>query len=246
MPAAVVPNADAYAALGSAYDAWCRSVTEDIDFYVDLAVRCSGPVLEVGVGSGRIAVPTALAGVPVVGVDRSEAMLDMAWARALPHRVALDLICADMRELPELGRFPLITIPFRALLHLRDDGERLAVLRSLAGRLQPGGTLAFDVFHPDRLDIEETHGRWLEREPGIYERADWSPAERRLTLEVRADDREAMMELWWVEPRVWAGLLSQAGFEQVECYGSFERDPLHIDAADSVWVARAAGGAAAG
>jgi len=246
MPAAIVTGADAYAALGPAYDAWCRSVTEDIDFYVDLAVRSGGPVLEVGVGSGRIALPTALAGVAVVGVDRSEVMLDMAWARALPHRVALDLIRADMRDLPDLGRFPLITIPFRALLHLRDDGERLAVLRSLGERLEPGGTLAFDVFHPDRLDIEETHGRWLEREPGIFERAEWSPSERRLTLEVRAGPREAMMELWWAEPRVWAGLLSQAGFEHVECYGSFERDPLRIDAADSVWVARAAGAAAAG
>src|SRR5205085_7670810 len=139
---------------------------------------------EVGVGSGRVAVPTALAGVSVVGVDRSEAMLNLAWARALLHGTPLRLIRADMRDLPDLGRFPLITVPFRALLHLRDDGERLAVLRSLAERLEPGGTLAFDVFHPDRLDIEETHGRWLEREPGIFERAEWFPAERHLTLEV--------------------------------------------------------------
>ena len=49
------------------------------------------------------------------------------------------------------------------------------MLRALRERLEPGGTLAFDVFHPDRLDIEETHGRWLEREPGILERADWRP-----------------------------------------------------------------------
>ena len=246
MPAAVASDADAYAVLGPAYDAWCRSVTEDIDFYVDLALRSGGPVLEIGVGSGRIAVPTALAGVPVVGVDRSGPMLDLAWARALPHGVPLTLVRADMRELPELGSFPLVTIPFRTLLHLRDDAERLAVLRSVAARLLPGGTVAFDVFHPDRLDIEETHGRWLEREPGILERADWSPAERHLTLAVRAGGREAVMDLWWAEPRVWAGLLSQAGFDHVECYGSFERDPLGIDGADSVWVARAAGAAAAG
>jgi len=182
----------------------------------------------------------------VVGVDRSETMLDLAWARALPHRVPLELVAADMRDLPELGRFPLITVPFRALLHLRDDGERLAVLRALHERLEPGGTLAFDVFHPDRLDIEETHGRWLEREPGILERAEWYPSERHLTLEVRAGDREAMMRLWWAEPRGWAGLLSQAGFDDVACYGNFERGPLRIDAADSVWVARAAGSAAPG
>jgi SAM-dependent methyltransferase len=237
---------DPYAALGTVYDDWCRSVAEDIDFYVDLALRSGGPVLEIGVGSGRIAVPTALAGVPVVGVDRSEAMLDLAWAHALPHRAPLRLVRGDMRDLPDLGRFPLVTVPFRALLHLRDDEERLGVLRSLAERLEPGGTLAFDVFHPDRLDIEETHGRWLEREPGILERAEWYPADRHLTLEVRADGREAVMQLWWAEPRTWAGLLSQAGFDDVECYGSFDRAPLHIDGPDSVWVARASAAAPAG
>jgi SAM-dependent methyltransferase len=230
---------DAYALLGTAYDAWCRSVTEDIAFYVDLAIESGGPVLEIGVGSGRIAVPTALAGVPVVGVDRSADMLDLAWAKALPHRIPLRLVLGDMRRLPDLGTFPLVTVPFRALLHLRDTEERLAVLRSARERLAPGGRLAFDVFHPDRLDIEETHGRWLEREPGIFERADWRPERRSLTLSVRVGDREAAMNLWWVEPRDWAGLLAQAGFGDVSCYGGFRGEPLRIDSADSVWVATA-------
>jgi SAM-dependent methyltransferase len=234
---ATVP--DAYGLLGTAYDAWCRSVTEDISFYVDLALESGGPVLEIGVGSGRIAVPTALAGVPVVGVDRSADMLDLAWARALPHRIPLQLVLADMRALPDLGTFTLVTVPFRALLHLRDNAERLTVLRGARERLAPGGRLAFDVFHPDRLDIEETHGRWLEREPGIFERADWRPEERSLTLSVRVDGREAAMNLWWVEPRDWAGLLAQAGFDDVRCYGGFTGEPLRIDSADSVWVAAA-------
>jgi SAM-dependent methyltransferase len=242
----VAATADPYGTLGTAYDAWCRSVTEDIGFYVDLALRHGGPVLEIGVGSGRIAVPTALAGIEVVGIDISEGMLDLAWAKALPHRVPLRLLQADMRSLPDLGTFPLVTVPFRALLHLRDDGERLQVLRSLRQRLRPGGTLAFDVFHPDRLDIEETHGRWLEREPGIHERADWRPEERALTLAVRTRGRETSMELWWAEPHTWSGLLSQAGFDDVACYGGFHGQPLVIDSPDSVWVATAPAAAAAG
>jgi SAM-dependent methyltransferase len=244
MPATA--TADPYGALGTAYDAWCRSVTEDIGFYVDLALESGGPVLEIGVGSGRIAVPTALAGIEVVGVDRSEDMLDLAWAKALLHRVPLRLVRADMRDLPDLGTFPLITVPFRALLHLHDEAERLALLRALRARLRPGGRLAFDVFHPDRIDIEETHGRWLEREPGIHERADWRPLERRLTLSVRTGDRAATMELSWAEPRTWAGLLAQAGFDDVRRYGGFHGEPLLIDSPDSVWVAAAPGGAAAG
>ena len=237
---------DAYGALGADYDRWCRSVTEDIDFYVALALESGGPVLELGVGSGRIAVPTAMAGVPVIGVDLSAEMLDLAWARALPHGVALALVQADMRALPDLGRFALVTVPFRALLHLRDDEERIAVLTAARDRLLPGGRLAFDVFHPDRIDIEETHGRWLEREPGIHERALWRPDERSLTLSVRTEQRQSTMELWWVEPRRWAGLLAQCGFSTIESYGWFDGRALAVGSADSVWVAGATAAAAPG
>ncbi len=198
-------------------------------------------MLEVGVGSGRVAVPTALAGVPVVGVDTSETMLDLARRRAAPHGLSLTLVHADMRDLPDLGTFPLVTVPFRAFLHLRDDGERLAVLRALHGRLDPGGTLAFDVFHPDRLDITETHGRWIEREPGIEERALWDEPARRLDLTVRADHVYAEMELWWVDPDGWRTLLEGAGYDRIRAYGGFDRRPLEPGTTDSVWLARRAG-----
>jgi SAM-dependent methyltransferase len=227
----------AYDRLGRRYDAWCRSVVEDIPFYVDLALAAGGPVLEVGVGSGRVAVPTALAGVPVVGIDNSPVMLELARLRAAPHGVALRLVQADMRELPELGTFALVTVPFRAFLHLRDDTERLAVLEALRERLRPGGTLAFDVFHPDRIDIDETHDRWIEREPGISERACWDEAARRLVLSVRADGVEAEMELWWIGPDDWRALLERAGFERITAHGWFDGRPLEPGATDSVWVA---------
>jgi SAM-dependent methyltransferase len=230
----------AYDRLGPAYDAWCRSVLEDIPFYVDLAVQSDGPVLELGVGSGRVAVPTALAGIPVVGGDTSPAMLELARRRAEPHAVNLRLIEADMRSLPELGRFGLVTIPFRALHHLSSDAERRAVLSAARERLRPEGLLAFDVFHPDAEDIAETHGRWLEREPGIWERATWDAATRRLELAVRTDDSEASMDLWWLDPADWHRLLREAGFEEIHAYGWFDRSPLGPGASDSVWVAATA------
>jgi SAM-dependent methyltransferase len=170
-------------------------------------------------------------------------MLDLARAKARAQGVSLELVRADMRELPELGTFPLVTVPFRALLHLRDDAERLGVFRSLRARLEPGGLLAFDVFHPDRRDIEDTDGRWLEREPGIMERADWHPADHSLTLRVRAGGREAGMRLWWLEPDGWGRLLAEAGFDRVKRYGGFNGEPLAADAADSVWLAGVSGSA---
>jgi len=235
-----VPVESAYDRLGPAYDAWCRSVTGDIGFYVDLALESGGPVLEIGVGSGRVAVPTALAGLRVVGLDSSPAMLALAAAKAAAVGVSLDLHLGDMRAPPRLGRFPLVTVPFRALLHLRDDRERLAVLRALRRRLEPGGRLAFDVFHPDRRDIDETHGRWIERESGIGERALWDESARTLELAVRTASTEARMRLWWLDPAGWSRLLAAAGFDPVECYGWFDRRPPRPGDTDTVWIASAA------
>ena len=227
----------AYDRLGPAYDAWCRSVLEDIPFYVDLAVRSGGPILELGVGSGRVAVPTALAGVAVVGVDSSPAMLELARRRAEPHDVDLRLVEADMLTLPDLGRFALVTIPFRALLHLSSDAERRAVLAAARERLSPGGVLAFDVFHPDADDIAETHGRWLEREPGIWERADWNEETRTLILRVRGELDESEMSLAWLSVPEWKELLRDEGFVVDAVYGWFDRSPWR-GGEDSVWVCR--------
>jgi ubiquinone/menaquinone biosynthesis C-methylase UbiE len=89
---AAVEGSAAYELLGESYDRWCRSVTEDIAFYTDLALESGGPVLEIGVGSGRVAVPVALTGVPVVGVDASPVMLDLARKRAAGHDIDLTLL----------------------------------------------------------------------------------------------------------------------------------------------------------
>lgn len=228
----------AYDVLGGAYDRWCRSVLADIAHYVELGVESGGPVLELGVGSGRIAVPTAMAGVRVLGIDSSRIMLERAAARAEAAGVELDLRRGDMRELPALGRFPLVTVPFRALLHLRNDRERLAVLRGAHRLLLPGGALAFDVFHPDRQDIDETHGRWIEREPGIAERAEWDEPRGRLELRVRTRRVTARMELWWIRPERWRRLLERSGYDRIECYGWFDRRPPEPSGTDTVWIAR--------
>ncbi len=227
----------AYDRLGRRYDAWCRSVTEDIPFYVDLALHAGGPVLEVGVGSGRIAVPTALAGVPVVGVDSSAVMLDLARQRAAPHASRCGWcrpICATCRSWAR-SRSSRCRSGRSCTCATMPSG--LAVLRALHARLQPGGTLAFDVFHPDGADITETHDRWIEREPGIEERAHWDEAGRSLTLSVRAGDVEAAMQLWWVGPDDWRRLLAEAGFERIESYGWFDKRPLEADSTDSAWLA---------
>jgi SAM-dependent methyltransferase len=218
-----------YDAIAGLYDPWSTSVVEDISFYVDEALQAAArPVVELGVGTGRIAIPTAMAGVHVIGVDASAGMLAVCAERAREAGVGdrLDLRQGDLRRPPVEERALLVTCPFRAFLHLPTDADRLTALRAARDLLVPGGRLIFDVFRPSQEDVDETHGRWIEREPGIDERAEWDLAEQTLTLSVRDASSETTMRLWWLEPQRWLALLAEAGFEVEHVYGWFDRRPF--------------------
>ena len=229
----------AYDKIARIYDPWSRSVVEDVAFYVAEAVRAGGPVVELGVGTGRIAVPTALAGVHVIGVDSSQGMLDVARERAELAGVSelVDLRYGDLRDPQVEGEFPLVTIPFRSLLHMQTDPDRRAALASVYALLEPAGRFVFDVFTPAADDIADTHGRWLEREPGIFERADWDEERRTLLLRVRGEGGDAEMSLAWLSVPEWRVLLDDAGFVVDAVYGWFDRTPWR-GGEDSVWVCR--------
>jgi SAM-dependent methyltransferase len=228
-----------YDAIAKLYDPWSRSVVEDVEFYVEEARRAKPPVLELGVGTGRIAVPIAAEGIDVVGVDSSAGMLAVCRQRAELAGVAdrLDLRLGDLREPPVAEPVELVICPFRSFLHLETEDDRRAGLAAVRGLLVPGGRLAFDVFTPGEHDIALTHGRWLEREPGIYERALWDGEERRLVLSVRGADVETTMSLAWVSPEEWSALLERSGFEIEAHYGWFDRSPFR-GGEDSIWIAR--------
>ena len=112
------------------YDMDVSEETDDIAMYLALAAASDGPVLELASGSGRIAVPLAEAGHPVVGVDLDSAMLDRArarWSAAKTVAVTggpLELVQSDMRDLALEERFDLAILAFNSLLVLPDRGRR--------------------------------------------------------------------------------------------------------------------------
>jgi SAM-dependent methyltransferase len=220
-------EASPYDPIASLYDRWNTSVVEDIGFYVEEAVLSRGPVLELGVGTGRIAVPIALTGARVIGLDSSAPMLELCRERARAAGVEglIDLRLGDLRDPPRIEGLPLVICPFRSFLHLLSDDERLLTLTRIHDSLDPGGRLVFDVFAPSNDDISQTHGRWIEREPEIFERADWDVDQRRLTLWVHAPDGETSMELAWISQSEWSELLEQSGFTVEACYDWFDRSP---------------------
>ena len=228
-----------YDAIAELYDPWSASVVEDVAFYLEEARRSGGPVLELGVGTGRIAIPIAADGIRVIGVDTSRGMLEVCARRAALAGVDVDLRVGDLREPPVHERVPLVICPFRSLLHMQADDDRRRVLDGVRDLLVPGGRFVFDVFAPGAKDIETTHERWLEREPGIYERAVWDENGRTLTLTVRGEDTETTMELAWVGPEEWWALLREAGFEIEACHGWFDRTP-YAGGEDTIWITRKA------
>jgi SAM-dependent methyltransferase len=228
-----------YDSIARLYDPWSVSVTEDVQFYVEEAQRAGSPVVELAVGTGRIAVPTAAAGIRVIGVDSSPGMLEICRERAELAGVAglLDLRLGELEAPPVEERVGLVTCPFRSFLHLLDDEARLRALRAARELLVPGGRLVFDVFAPGAEDIADTHGRWLEREPGIFERADWDSLARTLTLSVRGDSGATTFTLAWLSTDEWRALLERAGFQVLGCFGWFDRRP-YTTGEDTVWIAR--------
>jgi SAM-dependent methyltransferase len=228
-----------YDAIARLYDPWSASVIEDVDFYVAEAASAGGEVVELGVGTGRIAVPIAGAGIRVIGVDSSHRMLDVCAERGREAGVSklLDLRLGDLRDPPISERVSLVLCPFRSYLHLLTEADRRRALAAAFRMLLPGGRLVFDVFAPGADDIAETHGRWLEREPGIFERADWDVDARTLTLSVRGEAGASTMTLAWLHPEEWRSLLRGAGFEVLGCYGWFDRRP-YAGGEDTVWIAR--------
>ena len=137
-----------YDEIAELYDPWSASVTEDVAFYLEEARRSGGPVVELGVGTGRVAIPIAADGIRVIGVDSSRGMLDVCARRAALAGVTLDLRVGDLREPPVHERVPLVICPFRSLLHLHSDDERLACLAAIRALLLPEARFVFDVFSP--------------------------------------------------------------------------------------------------
>ena len=142
------------------YDSVFSYVRDDIPFYVDAARDADGPILELGCGTGRVALPIAEAGIDIVGLDSSAAMLDVARSKA--RRLAsgsrrsrasrggsLTLVEADMRDFSMDTRFALVIIPFRGFLSLLTVEDQTNALQNIKRHLAPGGKLVFNIFVPD-------------------------------------------------------------------------------------------------
>src|SRR5436309_3664915 len=148
-------------AFASRYEEWSAHMTADVAFYVELARKAGGPLVELAIGTGRVAIPVAQAtGQRVIGIDASPAMLAQARAKAAETGVELDLHEGDMRDLALDEPAGLIYCPFRSLLHLPTWADRRRTFGRVAASLRPDGRFAWNAFafdHAVAVQLDGTH-----------------------------------------------------------------------------------------
>jgi ubiquinone/menaquinone biosynthesis C-methylase UbiE len=216
------------------YEEWSAGMTADVAFYVELAREADGPVVELAVGNGRVAIPVARAiGRPVIGIDLSPAMLEQARVRAAEADVELVLHEGDMRELALEEPAALIYCPFRALLHLPTWGDRRRTFERVAALLKPGGRFAWNAFAFDhhvavRLDGESNS------EPVPHTVA-YAVGDNRIDITL---ENGAKSSLWWATKNEWLGLIDVAGLELELLHGGFAGEPFGDESREYVFVAR--------
>ena len=225
---------DAYGAFAAIYDEWSAHMTEDVPFYVELAREADGPVVELAVGNGRVAIPVAReTGKAVIGIDRSPAMLAQARERAEAAGVQLILRELDMRDFELEEPAALVYCPFRALLHLPTWDDRRRVFERVAAALRPGGRFVWNAFAFDHGVAARLDGKHQD-EP-VPHSLRYAVGDNRIDIVLDAGGETS---LWWATKNEWLGLVDVAGLEVEALYGDFDRSPFTEDSREYMWVAR--------
>jgi SAM-dependent methyltransferase len=233
----------------------------DLPFYLELAKKCGGPVLEIGCGTGRVLLPIARQGIRIDGVDNSAAMLSVLRThlkQELPEvRRNVHLYRRDMRHFRLKKKYALVTIPFRPLQHMRTVEDQVAALTSAAFHLTKNGILAFDVFFPKFEKIPGGIGEEV-LELEWHDPADPMKMLRRYFRKESVDkinqiftatffyrtyqggklvkeETDPLTMSYYTYPHLRA-LFLLAGLEPVKEYGSFERTPLDNSAEQMVFL----------
>jgi SAM-dependent methyltransferase len=209
-------------------------MTADVAFYLELAREADGPLVELAIGNGRVAIPVAQAtGRRVIGIDTSPAMLEQARDRAAEAGVDLELHEGDMRDLALDKPAGLIYCPARALLHLPTWADRRRTFERVAASLRPDGRFAWNAFAFDHAIASRLDGARLDNP--VPHTIHYAVGDNRIDIVL---DDGAKSSLWWATRNEWLGLLDVAGLEVEALYGGFEREPFGDESREYVFVAR--------
>ena len=248
------------------YDSVYSYVVEEIPYYVEEARISGGRVLELGCGTGRVALPVAQAGVDIVGLDFSTPMLDEARRKILgaqPLSGSLTLVEGDMRDFSlkeNLGDdepLSLVIIPFRGFLSLMTVGDQIRALLNIKRHLRPGGRLILSIFVPDpsmlvqEIDVPyhfrdvtdpRTGRQFVLWQQNRYD--NYSQIVHTRTIIEELDDQGVVRErkyrdfqLRYIHRWEMHHLLRMCGFEVLDLFGDFSRSDFDDTCTEMIWVA---------
>lgn len=247
------------------YDLIHQGLPGEAEFYVGQAVRRGGPVLELGCGTGRLAIPMAMSGVHVVGLDNSRPMLEQC--RAKLHAIGevrgkVLLAQADMSAFALDARFDLAIMAYRTFMHLLTPEDQRRCLRAVCGHLASGGLLMLNVWAPkpsliapyaraDRSEptlageypIGDGRGILLHYCDSVYDEFRQRITEDHTLQEVNGRGtvkREKRLSLVrsWTTPREMDNLARLCGFEVEAVFGDFDCHPFTEFSSEMIWVLR--------
>lgn len=145
-------ESDPFAEIAEFYDLDFEGFHDDASFYERLVELHGARVLELGVGTGRIAAPLAEAGAKVTGVDVSPGMLEIARERI--GGLLVTFVEGDIRAVKLRGRFDLVIAPLGTLQHMETPSDFVAALTTMARHLTDGGVAVIDVESPVPDDFD--------------------------------------------------------------------------------------------
>lgn len=233
------------------YDAENRWGPDD-DFYLALAKRVGGPVLDLACGTGRLTRALAQAGLTVTGVDLSPAML--AHARDLAGDLPITWVAADARELHLAQRFRLTLMTSHAFQHMLTDEDQDRLFAAVYTQLEAGGLFAFETRHLDSAEWEDSDWhRWRTfPDPVTGERVEvWLAAHydqpnlleylhfrRLLPSAPTVAPVASQITLRYTPVETLNLRLAAHGFTVVEQYGNWLRHPMGGDSPEIITICR--------
>ncbi|MCZ2108676.1 MAG: class I SAM-dependent methyltransferase [Dehalococcoidia bacterium] len=248
---------DLYAADATFYDAIHAGLRDDIGLWLSFAGRTDRPVLEVGCGTGRIAIELAKAGHTVVGIDASPAMLGQARRKAEDDAIDVEWVEGSLTSLAlEPGRYGFVLIPQDVFLYCEHGEEQIAWLQAIAAALQFNGTLAIDLPGPALGLDPASNGQqvlvfagetsdgtrfdaWQVHEDDLAAQTRWL----RVIYEQVDDDglvrrRSSEHQLRYVYRFEIEYLLAMSGLVLADIYGDYDLGPLTNDSERMIVIAR--------
>ncbi|NDV57972.1 class I SAM-dependent methyltransferase [Bacteroides sp. 519] len=247
-----------YTEIAEFYDEWSKgdpAAQECIDFYVDMCYN-ENDIVELGVGTGRIAIEIAKKGKKITGIDICQEMLDKFYEKSIIWNIQdkINIICSDVKNFKLNNKANLITFPFRSIGHLLSLDEKEVLLKNVYLQLSDGGQFVFDhyIFNKSWADQYNNISRlmYFYEYEGVYNYI-WDTYNYNYKYQlmncfvtIEKSNQKGVIffkkiipfKFSWIYPEQVENLIHKTGFKVIDVYGDFKGNPLTSSSDNQIWI----------